>query len=110
VDDGNKESTKELLGAFRIIASADISIALATLAFIWKSANRPADPLVTISIVCLTISFLASVYLFLLAIPMLNRQQANIIGQPPIKITSAVSLFLFLIGATILGGYLATNN
>lgn len=110
MDDGNKESAKELLGAFRIIASADISIALATLAFVWKSANTPADPLVTVSIICLTTSFLASIYLFLLAIPMLNRQQANIIGQPPIKITSAISLLLFVVGATTLGGYLATSN
>jgi hypothetical protein len=106
VKDGNKESTKELLAAFRFIAGAALSLALATLAFVAKQGSDTSQ-LMLVSLFSLTISFLLSIYLFLLAIPMLRREEADIIKQPPIKYTSATSLLTFMVGTGTLAAYLA---
>ncbi|RWX78879.1 hypothetical protein EPK99_09895 [Neorhizobium lilium] len=102
MDDGNKESTKELLGSFRVIASADISIALALLVGATRFSETESGPLLWISISAFFLSFLASVYLFLLVIPRLQHEKPKIIEMPPVKAIAAASLCLFLVALVCL--------
>jgi hypothetical protein len=104
--DGNKESIKELLGAFRIISSADLSIILAIVAAKSRIPDILADRIYISSIVALSLSLAGCIYLFLLAIRKIYFEEDAIIESRDVKTTAGLSLLLFLAGVFILiGGF-----
>ncbi len=101
MNDGNKESVKELLGAFRIVASADLSILLAAITINSRTASFTPTPAYCLSLWLLAMSLITSVYLFLVCIRKISLEAEAIVEQPPVKWTAAAAL-LMLIAATAL--------
>lgn len=102
MNDGNKESVKELLGAFRIVASADLSILLGVVAINSRRDDfRPSFGYVA-SLALLIASLSACIYLFLLCISKIAKEDEAIIDQRPVKLTAAAALLMLLLATVLL--------
>lgn len=102
MDDGNKESVKELLGAFRIVASADLSILLAAITINSRTGNFTPTVAYCLSLFLLSTSLIASIYLFLLCIRKLSREAEAIVDQQPVKWTAAAALIMLIVATALL--------
>ncbi len=102
MNDGNKESVKELLGAFRIVASADLSILLAVIAINSRTAGFTPSVIYCLSLLLLTTSLVACIYLFLLCIRKISLQAEAIVEQRPVKLTAAAALVMLMLATTLL--------
>ncbi|EMS98722.1 hypothetical protein H009_05878 [Agrobacterium tumefaciens str. Cherry 2E-2-2] len=101
MNDGNKESTKEMLAVFRIIASAGLSLILLLVTF----KNRTPDLsnwLVYPAALFFSASLLFCLYLFLQAITLLAGEADAIIDQPRIKVPAMAAMGLFMAGVVSL--------
>lgn len=95
--DGNKESTKEMLAVFRIIASAGLSLILLLATFKNRTPDL-SDWLVYPATLFFSASLLFCLYLFLQAITLLASETDAIIDQPRIKIPALAAMGLFMTG------------
>ena len=99
--DGNKESAKEMLGAFMAIGGASLSIALVVTVGLAREYLLLNFYISIFSLFSLFLSFMSSIYLFLVTIPkLLNEEDApgGIINFPDVRYTAAFSLGTFLVG------------
>jgi hypothetical protein len=102
VKDGNKESTKEMLAAFRIISSADLSIILVLATAKTRAPNDISNWVVFLPGAAFSLSLAFCVHLFLLSIRRLSNETPAIIDLPEIKGTAIKSLVTFLLGILLL--------
>lgn len=101
--DGNKESAKELLATFRTLFALNASA-------LFLVVNLHTQDLLThasvgwfwLGIVLAGLSLLTMIYLFLLAIPKLFREEDRIVYQSDIQFASAMSIFCFFVGYAII--------
>ena len=103
MDDGNKESAKELLSTFRVLFSIDVSALFFLVNFSQKGQIAFSSVwLFYFAVSLATVSLMAMIYLFFLTIPKIARSEAAIIYQPDMLITSSVALVSFLASYVIL--------
>ena len=103
MDDGNKESIKELLSTFRTLFAINVSgiILLANL----NERNELSYHSVKwfwAGMILAAISLSTMIYLFFLSIPKILQQEDRIIYQPDIMVVSLVSFWSFLSGYIII--------
>jgi hypothetical protein len=100
MDDGNKESTKEMLNAFRSIASADLAIGLGLAAARTRYPESIGPVTLYLPGTLFAVSFLAAIYLFMLAISKLAEEEPDprIIEMQDIKGWAKTSFYSFLTG------------
>lgn len=102
VKDGNKESTKELLGAFRTIGSANLSIVLVLATLAARTPNFIPFWGAIASTVLLLVSLGLCIWLFLLVIRKLALELDDIIDLPDVKATAALAFAAFILGCGVL--------
>lgn len=99
MDDGNKESAKELLSTFRTLFSIAVSgIFLVVTLRIKNEISICSDAIFKIGIVCGILSLLAMMYLFFLVIPKLYNSIEGIIYKKDVWIVATFSIATFAIG------------
>jgi hypothetical protein len=101
--DGNKESIKELLSTFRTLFAIDVSALFLIVNLYSQDRLQFVSPLAFwVGAIFSVFSVALMVYLFLLAVPKIFREEDAIAYQTDIKIVSAASVMLFFIGYTLL--------
>jgi hypothetical protein len=100
--DGNKESVKEFLSAFRTLSS----IAMSTILIIAGLRARH-ELLLTpwafySSIILLGASIVACIYLFFLVFPKIHEEEDNIIYLPDVRTVAVVASSSFFVGNILL--------
>jgi hypothetical protein len=103
MDDGNKESIKEMLSTFRTLFAIGVSglILLANL-----NANRAlryhSNNLFWFGMMLAAFSLAMMVYLFFLAVPKISEQEDAIIYQRDILIVSLISFWSFIVAYVLI--------
>lgn len=83
MNDGNKESTKELLAVFRTIMATAVSILLVATNLRFSGVLVPRnDGLFIGSMFVLLVSSICCLAMFFIAVPMLFHEQDEIVYQP----------------------------
>jgi hypothetical protein len=101
MNDGNKESAKELLATFRTIGSIGLA---AMLLFLGLAARGEVvfNLSSRIAIACLAVSLALTVYLFLVVIHKIWREIDDIIDSPDVRRLSLLILASFSGGLLLL--------
>ena len=99
--DGNKESAKELSAIFRLTFTASISITLILFGLIARNQIE-ANKKIELSIILFIISAIINIYLFLLIVPKIYKEEENIIYTTSVYWTARLAMVAFISAAVIL--------
>ncbi len=101
--DGNKESAKELLSTFRLVAGAAVSIFLLFANLHIRGLLCPKDPAIfQAGLAAQVLSVLLCSWLLRLVVGKLHREDENIAYQVPTLVIGGGALFCFLVGIACL--------
>ncbi len=102
MNDGNKESTKELLATFRALFAINVSAIVLLLNLNARGELAQASPaLFKVAIGCAMVSLVGMTYLFFLAIPKLSDEDERIIFQGDVLLTSLSSIACFFVAYAV---------
>lgn len=101
--DGNKESAKELLSTFRLVAGAAVSIFLLFANLQIRGLLYPTNTAIFIvGLAAQVLSVSLCSWLLLLVVAKLHREDENIAYQVPTLVIGGGALFCFLVGIVCL--------
>jgi hypothetical protein len=97
--DGNKESAKELLSTFRMVAGAAISIFLLFANLQIRGVLHPQNSVIfTVGLAAQVLSVLLCSWLFLMVVGKLHREDEDIAYQVPTLVIGGGAMACFLLG------------
>jgi hypothetical protein len=103
MNDGNKESTKELLAVFRTLMATAVSVLLVATNLRFSGVLVPSnDVLFFSSMAVLFVSCICCLAMFFIAVPMLYHEQDRIVYQPSIVKVGVGALATFVAALALL--------
>jgi hypothetical protein len=103
MNDGNKESTKELLAIFRTLMATSVSVLLVATNLALNQLLVPNNlALFAFSMGCLALSAAACMVSFFIVVPMLYHEREDIVYRPPVVVAGLAAIALFACAITSL--------
>lgn len=103
MNDGDKESIKELLAIFRTLMATAVSILLVATNLRFSGLLVPARPeLFMASVITLLVACVSCLAMFFIVVPMIYHQQADIIYRGSVVTVGVVAITTFVASIVLL--------
>lgn len=100
--DGNKESAKELLSTLRTLFTILISMIFFMVTFFERNSDKIDKCIIYFGYFFGVISIFSMIYIFLLLIAKLKREEEDIIGSAQVRTLSLFALLTFFISFSLM--------